>query len=161
MADKMLIVPQAEHDELEAKDFATFEAAGFVVERASDAHIVTKRVLLTGTAADRYITAEATHPSNPSPPESILVEAERIVNGPRQATYGHPLDNFTRLAKLCEPIVGVPLTAEQMALIMVQVKVSRLCETPGHRDSQVDGAGYFGVYSKIGPERARRAEAKS
>lgn len=90
--------------------------------------------------------------------ESILLEAERIVNGPRAKDYGHPLDNYSRLAKLCEPILGIPITPEQMALIMVQVKVARLLTTPDHRDSQVDGAGYFSVYSKIGPERKRRAE---
>lgn len=90
------------------------------------------------------------------PDESILLEAERTVNGPRQAIYGHPLDNFSRLGKLMSGILGIEVTAEQAALCMVAVKISRLIQTPDHRDSDLDGAGYFWVHRAIVEERVRR-----
>ena len=75
-------------------------------------------------------------------PESIAQEAHRIVLGDRQEDYGHPIQDFTRTAALWAPILGCEVTAEQVALCMVQVKVSRLVNTPDHRDSIVDVAGY-------------------
>ena len=75
-------------------------------------------------------------------PESIAQEAHRIVLGDRQEDYGPPLQDFDRTAALWAPILGCEVTAEQVALCMVQVKVSRLVNTPDHRDSIVDVAGY-------------------
>lgn len=89
--------------------------------------------------------------------ESILMEAERIVNGPRQQDYGHPLDDFTKTAAMWSPIFGVAVTAEQVALAMVCVKLSRLLNTPSHHDSQVDIAGYIQTYNMVRTERDRRA----
>lgn len=72
----------------------------------------------------------------------ITLIAHDIAHGARQADYGHPLDDFSRTAALWGPILGVEVSAEQVALCMIQVKVSRLCNTPGHRDSIIDVAGY-------------------
>jgi hypothetical protein len=80
--------------------------------------------------------------------ESILQEAERLVNGPRQADYGTPLDNWSRTAALWSAYLGVTVTAEQAAMCMVLVKVAREANRP-NRDNLVDGAGYFGVVEKI------------
>ena len=88
---------------------------------------------------------------------SILTEAERLINGPRQHIYSHPYDNFSQTAKLWEPILGVSITPEQIALCMIQVKISRLCYTPGHADSLVDIAGYAGTYEKVQERRTEFA----
>ena len=80
---------------------------------------------------------------------SILTEAEGLINCDRQKAYAHPWDNFSQTAALWSPILGVEVTPEQVALCMIQVKISRLCNTPDHRDSIVDTAGYAGTYEKV------------
>ena len=85
---------------------------------------------------------------------SILTEAERIINGARNSDYGHAFDNFKQTAALWAPILGTAITPEQVALCMIQVKVSRLCNTTDHRDSLVDIAGYAGTYEKVLERRA-------
>lgn len=85
--------------------------------------------------------------------ESIAQEAHRIVHGARQQSYGHPLDNFTHTGRLWAPILGLDqVTAEQVALCMVAVKISRECHRPA-RDNRVDGAGYFTTLDLIAEAR--------
>lgn len=92
-------------------------------------------------------------------PESILQEAQRLTHGPRQQDYGHPLDDYTRTAALVSAVLAhklkSALTAEEMALAMVCVKLSRQIHSP-KRDNMVDAAGYAWVAHAIGEERQRR-----
>jgi hypothetical protein len=88
-------------------------------------------------------------------PRSILLEADNIVNGDRQAAYGHPLDDFSKTAKIWEVILNAPVTAEQVGLCMCGVKISRELNTHS-RDNLVDLAGYAGTIEKVVDERARR-----
>ena len=48
--------------------------------------------------------------------DTILDEAKKLVYGPRQEEYGHPIDDFTRTAKMWSAILGVPIDAEQVGL---------------------------------------------
>lgn len=74
--------------------------------------------------------------------ESICAEADRIVVGERRSAYGHPIDNFTLTGQLWAPILGLEeVTAEQVGLCMIQVKVAREAFSP-KRDNLVDIAGY-------------------
>ena len=95
------------------------------------------------------------------PDETILEEAQRLVFGPRQAAYGHPLDDLTRTGRIWGAILGIPdVPAETVALCMVGVKVSR--EVNAHaRDNLVDVAGYVQVVIVALAERARRARRQS
>ena len=73
--------------------------------------------------------------------ENILEEANRLVSQDRQDTYGHPADNFKRLALMWQGVLGVEVTPQQVALCMVCLKVAR--ESTRHaRDNVVDIAGY-------------------
>lgn len=80
--------------------------------------------------------------------ESILEEAIRITSGARRGSYGHPENNFARIAGLWnaylngKPDGPMPITSQDTALMMVLLKVARLLESPRHRDSVVDIAGY-------------------
>lgn len=83
--------------------------------------------------------------------ETVLEEAQRLVYGDRQASYGHPADDYRRTARMWEAIVadlpGVVLPAGSITpriacLMMVAVKISREVHAP-KRDNRVDGAGYF------------------
>jgi hypothetical protein len=79
---------------------------------------------------------------------TILAEAESLVYGDRQGDYGHPREDFTRTALLWTGVLlhklaeGEHITPEDIALCMVQVKVSREVNKP-KRDNRVDGAGYL------------------
>jgi len=84
----------------------------------------------------------------PAEPRNILDEAERAVYGDRARDYGHPRDNFRRIAELWSAFLSgrgsgfyPSLTGEETALMMALVKIARLQETPDHRDSWVDIAG--------------------
>lgn len=88
----------------------------------------------------------------PDKAESLLNEALAIVTGARRNAYGNPEDSFATVAKLWTTYlnrVGVDLTdpeqglsAGNVAVMMVLLKVARLAETPSHRDSLVDIVGY-------------------
>lgn len=80
---------------------------------------------------------------------TILREAENLINGDRAQAYGPPEENFLRIAKGWEVILGVDITPEQVARMMAWLKIARLCEGP-HRDSYVDGAAYLALAGELG-----------
>jgi hypothetical protein len=86
------------------------------------------------------------HPSDVKVPthENIAEEAVRLVQpgGERHDQYGHPLTDFTRTAAIITAIIGHEVRADQIPLIMMAVKISRICQTPTKRDSWVDIIGY-------------------
>jgi len=88
---------------------------------------------------------------------SILLKAQELIHGARNADYGHPLDDFSRTAQMWSAIAGVKITAEKVALMMACLKISRLCNSPDHKDSIVDLAGYAGTYEMVRDERHKRA----
>lgn len=88
--------------------------------------------------------------------ETILQEAQRLVHGDRQAAYGHPLDDFTKTAAIWSAILGCQVTAEQVGLCMIGVKISRQCNA-ARRDNMTDAAGYAATVQMVVEERARRA----
>lgn len=98
-----------------------------------------------------YVQVDET-PATTPPPENVLAEAERVVYGDRARDYGHPRENFARIAALWNAYLVsrpanlyTPLTGAETALMMALVKVARLIETPNHRDSWTDIAGYAGA----------------
>lgn len=76
---------------------------------------------------------------------SCLERALALVRGDRGRDYGRPRDDYGRTAALWSAYLGVPVTAEQAAVCMILVKVSRLAHSPGHADSIIDIAGYAAV----------------
>jgi len=85
--------------------------------------------------------------------ETVLQEAQRIVFGPRQETYGHPRDDYTQQAALWSALwmhkLKEPLTAHEAALGMVTLKARRALTSPQHRDNYTDMAGYAEVGARI------------
>jgi|TARA_R100001530_G_scaffold13555_2_gene12440 hypothetical protein len=73
--------------------------------------------------------------------QSILEEAQRLVNGDRGKNYGHPIIDFTRSAKMWSAILGTNISPQQVGLCMIAIKLSRECNVH-NRDNLVDCAGY-------------------
>jgi hypothetical protein len=91
---------------------------------------------------------------------SILEEAQELIHGERQKTYGNPLDDFSRTGRMWGALLKIPdIPAETVALMMAALKMSRLCNTPNHRDSLVDLAGYAGADEMVIAERERRKQS--
>lgn len=92
-------------------------------------------------------------------PHDIAAYAASLVTGDRQVDYDHPLDNFSRAGKIWEAILGVPVSAEQVALCMVGVKLAREANK-AKLDNTVDGIGYFLTLAMVQQERAERERGR-
>ncbi len=83
----------------------------------------------------------------------VLLEAHQLVTGPRQATYSHPYDDYTKVVTIFRALTGIDLTLEQALLFMVSVKMARLRTNLAggklHRDSLVDAAGYLACMAMV------------
>ena len=80
--------------------------------------------------------------------ESILSEAERIVNGERQADYSDPVANFKHISAIASSISKENLSPTVCAIVMIAVKLAR--ENYKHkRDNLVDLAGYVEILNRI------------
>lgn len=76
--------------------------------------------------------------------ESVLEEANRIINGPRREAYGPAKESFDRIAAVWSAIIGTEITAKDVALCMIGLKCIRHTHGEG-RDDLVDIAGYAGL----------------
>lgn len=83
--------------------------------------------------------------------ESILQEAERIINGDRAEQYGDARESFDSIARYWSEYLGQTLEAVDVASLMILLKVART-KNGYHRDSYVDIAGYAGLTERIGPK---------
>ncbi len=79
----------------------------------------------------------------------LLLEAQKAV-ADRHQIYGHPEDNFRRVADLWSVILDHSITVEDVALCLIALKIARLTESPNHRDSMVDIAGYAACLADCG-----------
>lgn len=100
-----------------------------------------------------------------SPRRFLLEEAASLVDGERNASYGNPVDDFRRTARYWSTHIGgvlrrkaeedgvtVPdavldlvdalLDPHDVAIMMEQLKISRLAWSPRKRDHWTDTAGY-------------------
>jgi hypothetical protein len=85
---------------------------------------------------------------------NILLEADKIIHGDRQKSYGTPLKNHTRTAALWSAYLGVTITAEQVCYMNILQKVSRSATGVQQRDTLVDIAGFAGNIEMVEDERA-------
>ena len=83
-----------------------------------------------------------------------LVAAKEAVED-REGDYGSPQQNFERIAAIWNVILTCKLgkeheiSAADVAMMMIGIKLARLIETPDHEDSAVDAAGYAALLAEI------------
>jgi hypothetical protein len=85
------------------------------------------------------------------PRVEALRNAASIIAGDRDAQYGGPEENFERISKIWSAILDVPITREDVAMMMVGLKVARYASKSGFQpDTWIDIAGYAGCGYEVG-----------
>lgn len=67
----------------------------------------------------------------------------------RAKDYGDPRPNHERIAGMWSAYLGTDVSAHDVAMCMVLVKVSRLKVTPDHADSYEDIDGYSRIAKEL------------
>ena len=88
-------------------------------------------------------------------PEDLAAYAARLVSEDRNDQYGHPLDNLDRAARIWSVILDTDVTAEQVSLCMIGMKIARQVHKP-KPDTVVDVIGYALTLHMVEVERAQR-----
>jgi hypothetical protein len=79
---------------------------------------------------------------------NVLQEAEQIIYGDRETTYGSPDKNLKVIASYWTTHLNasygknLSLTVDDVCVMMMLLKQARLANSPKHRDSLVDVVGY-------------------
>ena len=85
------------------------------------------------------------------PRVEALREAARIIAGERDVQYGGPEENFERIAKVWSVITNYNFTREDVAMMMVGLKLARYGSKSGFQpDTWIDIAGYAGCGYEVG-----------
>ena len=63
----------------------------------------------------------------------------------RGSKYGHPYPQHKRISELWSAYLGYPITANQVAMCMAMVKISRSVESPQYQDNYADALGYIAI----------------
>jgi hypothetical protein len=78
-----------------------------------------------------------------------LLEHAADVVSRRRREYGEPVDVFQAAAKRWSLVFGTKITAAQVVIALLDLKLVRLSRDPKHLDSQVDVAGYAAVLREL------------
>jgi Domain of unknown function (DUF6378) len=81
----------------------------------------------------------------PTNTEKLFADATTIIHE-RGVVYGHAIYNMERIAKSVSAYIDYPIMPHDIPIINVLQKISRLAESPGHRDSIVDAISYLAIY---------------
>ena len=97
------------------------------------------------------MSEQASQEQNVLPRVEALREAAKIISGDRDLQYGGPEENFTRIAKIWSVIVGTEISSEDVAMMMVGLKLARYASKSGFQpDTWIDIAGYAGCGYEVG-----------
>lgn len=83
--------------------------------------------------------------------QEALSHASQLIEGPRQQSYGHPRENFARLAQRFEQHLGADVEPWRVALLLAELKLARLANGY-HTDSVVDAIGYLALAEELHDE---------
>ena len=83
---------------------------------------------------------------------TILTEANRLITGDRQDTYGDARAMHGRIASYWSAHLDHPVSASDVAVMMVLLKLARAKASPTHMDSYVDAAAYSALAGEMATE---------
>ena len=87
--------------------------------------------------------------------QSILSEAEEIVNGSRHSDYGDARESFGRIATIASVMTGKELSPEDCCAVLMAVKLVR--ESFAHkRDNLVDLCGYAHIMNELNENESEK-----
>ncbi len=79
----------------------------------------------------------------------LLQHAASIVTR-RRREYGEPAELFQHVARRWSLTLGREVSAAQVVLCLLDLKLARLVRDPAHHDSIVDVAGYAACLREVG-----------
>ena len=77
-----------------------------------------------------------------------MAQVQNIIRQ-RGESYGNARSNMTETAKRMSLTMGYTVTPESVCLLMIDLKLARLKETPGHLDSVLDVMGYAALLAEL------------
>lgn len=80
--------------------------------------------------------------------DEMLKQAAALVR-PRGSVYGGIRENHEKIARIAQELTGIPLSAHNILMIMVAVKLSRIAQTRDHVDSHLDAINYLSFAGEI------------
>lgn len=80
--------------------------------------------------------------------EMLLKHAAEIVAS-RRGVYGEPAASMDVVAKRWSLTLGTQISAAQVVLCLIDLKLVRLSHDPAHVDSAIDIAGYSAVLREV------------
>ena len=80
-------------------------------------------------------------------------QAAETIGHDRTEDYGDPALSFIRIARMWTAIAGTSITPQQVAHMMIALKISRLQQQPDHLDSYIDIVGYARCAVMCGPTK--------
>ena len=84
--------------------------------------------------------------------QDVLETALNLVTKDRNQTHGDPKENFSDTALLWSTYLGFPISAEQVTMCQVLLKVSRTKFGKFNQDDYIDMAGYAALSCELAPQ---------
>jgi hypothetical protein len=81
--------------------------------------------------------------------DEVLDTAKKLINGDRDSDYGDASTAHTKIAMIWEAMTGKHFTPEQVAMMMIGLKLARLSHDATKADSWVDVCGYAALGAEI------------
>lgn len=90
----------------------------------------------------------------------ILTIAEKVITGERQDMYGQPEDSFSQIASLWSAYLGVKVSREDAAHMMILLKIARTKGQEYHVDNYVDICGYAALAAEMAEKKSIKSGCK-
>tara|TARA_Y100000310_G_scaffold19695_1_gene19275 strand:+ start:140 stop:496 length:357 start_codon:yes stop_codon:yes gene_type:complete len=81
--------------------------------------------------------------------KDILKEANELIAGDRHKDYGDKVENHNNIAKLWSAYKGIEITAHDVAVMMVLLKIARTKLGAVSRDTYIDMSAYGAIAGEI------------
>lgn len=80
----------------------------------------------------------------------ILDTAKEVITGDRQKDYGSAYENFERIAHLWSEYLGTGITMQDVANMMILLKIARSLGPGNKDDNYIDICGYAAIAGEMG-----------